>query len=215
MLGCAADSHPAGIRFLGAGFGGGTIRLPLLAVFESGICMPLTISCPQCRKSYRVGDQTAGKQVRCQQCSTVFVAQPAAAKQDSLAEIAALPAAPNPLGAAVATRPGAPAIAGPSDAAMRLASAGLTVLGLVMLVATFVMDQSQGMIYLMPLAIAPLGLILGIAGLISPNVVRAAGKYGGHLSWHYKATAWALMGLCLVVTLLLLGWVLSSGYRPA
>ena len=179
--------------------------------------MPLTITCPQCRKSYRMGDQTAGKQVRCQQCSTVFVAQPAAAAiPDPLADIPALPPAPNPLGPRVtaAVQPAASAPAGPSDAIMRMASAGLTLLGLVMLVATFVMDQSQGMIYLMPLAIAPLSLILGIAGMISPNVVRAAGKYGGHLSWHYKAVAWSLMGLCLVVTLLLLGWVLSSGYRP-
>ena len=32
------------------------------------------------------------------------------------------------------------------------------------------------------LALAPLSLILGIAGVISPDVVRAAGKYGGALS---------------------------------
>jgi hypothetical protein len=50
--------------------------------------------------------------------------------------------------------------------------------------------------------------------MISPNVVRAAGKYGGHLPWHYKAVAWGLMGLCLVITLLLLAGVMMSGYRP-
>lgn len=177
--------------------------------------MPLTITCPQCEKSYRVGDQTAGKQVRCQQCHAVFVAQAAAPLPDPLADIVALPAAPNPLGAR-ATMPQQPpddAPAGPSDAAMRIVSAGMTVLGLVLLLATFVMDQTQGMIYLMPLAIAPLSLILGVAGMISPNVVRAAGKYGGHLSWHYKAVAWVLMGLCLVITLLLLAGVMLSGYQ--
>jgi len=179
--------------------------------------MPLTISCPQCQKIYRVGEQTAGKQVRCQQCKAVFVAQAAAAPlPDPLAEIAALPAPANPLGPRVTTpiQPPAAAPAGPSDAVMRMLSAGMTVLGLVLLVGTFVMDRSQGMIYLAPLALAPLSLILGITGVISPNVVRAAGKYGGHLSWHYKAVAWGLMGLYLVVTLLLLGWALSGGYRP-
>ena len=97
---------------------------------------------------------------------------------------------------------------------MRLLSAGMAVLGVVMLVATLVMDRTQGMIYLAPLALAPLSLIMGIAGVISPVVVRAAGKYGGHLSWHYKAAAWGLMGLCLVVTLLLLAWAVSRGFRP-
>jgi hypothetical protein len=97
---------------------------------------------------------------------------------------------------------------------MRLLCAGMTVLGLILLVATFVMDRTQGMIYLAPLALAPLALILGVAGAISPNVVRAAGKYGGHLPGHYKATAWGLMGLYVVVTLALVVWALSGGYRP-
>lgn len=197
-----------------------------VTVFRGETDMPLSIACPQCKKTYRVGDETAGKQVRCQQCSTVFIAQqigqqPAAPAPDPLAELAALPAVADPLGPRLASpaqgravRPASPAPEGPSDAMMRLVSAGLFLLGLVMLAATFVMDRTQGAIYLGPLALAPLALILGVAGMISPDVVRAAGKYGGHLPWQYKAVAWGLMGLCAVITLLLIAGVMMSGYRP-
>src|SRR5688500_7630496 len=36
--------------------------------------MPLVIQCPSCAKRYQVADAVAGKQVRCQQCQTAFVA---------------------------------------------------------------------------------------------------------------------------------------------
>jgi hypothetical protein len=57
-------------------------------------------------------------------------------------------------------------------------------------------------------------LILGVAGLISPNVVRAVGKYGGHLPWQYKAVGWALMGLYFVILILLMVALFAAGFQP-
>jgi predicted Zn finger-like uncharacterized protein len=205
--------------------------------------MPLVIGCPKCGKKYQVGDNLAGKQVRCQQCSTAFVAaaqQPATPAADPLADLslASLPAtsAPNPLGPAVnplgaPTSPLGPAPAGasqsawkqqgvsnpsggPTDKAMRLGSVAMVALGLFLFGINFVMDKTQGAIYLAPLFLAPLALILGIAGVINPNVVRAAGKYGGHLPWQYKAIGIGLVCLSLVITGLLVVMVIGGGYRP-
>ena len=41
--------------------------------------MPLVDSLPKCSKRYQVADAVAGKQVRCQQCQTAFVATAPAA----------------------------------------------------------------------------------------------------------------------------------------
>lgn len=180
--------------------------------------MSITTACPKCGKKYQVADHLAGKQARCQQCSTLFSVA-AALPQDPLA---GLPLAPvNPLGTLPASTH-APASraevsnpsGGPNDTTMRIASAFMIVMGLILFVANLVMDQTQGAIYIAPLLLAPIALILGIAGVINPNVVRAAGKYGGHLPWQYKAIGLALVGLSLLVTLALVIGVVASGYRP-
>jgi predicted Zn finger-like uncharacterized protein len=35
--------------------------------------MPITTSCPKCKARFRLAEETAGKQVRCQKCNAVFV----------------------------------------------------------------------------------------------------------------------------------------------
>ena len=205
--------------------------------------MPLTIACTKCGKQYQVADHLAGKQVRCQQCATVFtIAAPAPveADLDPLGDLslASLPAADplktpalgggtlNPLGSLPAAKASAKSAAdwhqhgvenpsgGPPDKAMRLGAVGLAAIGLILLIANIVLDQTSGEIYLAPLLLAPLALILGIAGVINPNVVRAAGKYGGHLSWHYKAIGGALVVLSLLASgLLVLGYYAAGYFR--
>jgi predicted Zn finger-like uncharacterized protein len=193
--------------------------------------MPLVIQCPKCAKRYQVADAVAGKQVRCQQCQTAFVAAVPAPAVAPLAPadpfggsdpLAKLPGVTSPLGGQVlATNPYAPASpvsaagvsnpsGGPTDAMMRVISGAMLAAGLVMVVATLATET----VYLAIIALAPLALILGTAGLISPNVVRAVGKYGGHLSWHYKAVGYALMGLYLVVLILLLVGLFLAGFQP-
>ena len=50
-------------------------------------------------------------------------------------------------------------------------------------------------------------------GLINPNVVRAVGKYGKHLSLHYKLIAWGLMGVWGFIVILLVVVMVSLGFR--
>jgi hypothetical protein len=57
-------------------------------------------------------------------------------------------------------------------------------------------------------------LLLGITGLISPNVVRAGGKFGGHLPWQYKAIFYALMGLWIVIAIAITVGLIAGGFRP-
>jgi predicted Zn finger-like uncharacterized protein len=209
--------------------------------------MPLVIHCPKCAKRYQVADAAAGKQVRCQQCQTTFVAAarapaPAPAPLDPLgvndplggANLSHLPAAAvpaasaNPLGTPVKSTaggfyPAAPTAAstgvsnpsgGPTDNVMRLISGAMLALGLVMTVGSLALNAANGTVYLAVIGLAPLCLILGIAGLISPNVVRACGKYGGHLPWQYKAIGYGLMGLYLVILILLMIGLFMAGFQP-
>jgi predicted Zn finger-like uncharacterized protein len=212
--------------------------------------MPLVIHCPKCAKRYQVADATAGKQVRCQQCQTTFVAAaqaPAPAPLDPLGvndplagadlsrlSAANLPAAAlpsttaNPLGAPVRSAassfyPAAPAAAstgvsnpsgGPTDAVMRMISGGMLAAGIIMVVGSIAMNAANQGVYLAVIGLAPLALILGTAGLICPNVVRAVGKYGGHLSWHYNAIGYGLLGLYFVILILLMVGLFMAGFRP-
>ena len=103
---------------------------------------------------------------------------------------------------------------GPTDAVMRMVSGGMLAAGIVMVVASIAMNAANGSVYLAVIGLAPLALILGTAGLISPNVVRAVGKYGGHLSWHYKAVGYGLLGLYFVVLILLMVGLFAAGFQP-
>jgi predicted Zn finger-like uncharacterized protein len=216
--------------------------------------MPLVITCPKCSKRYQVPDAAAGKQVRCQQCQTAFVAAAHAPAPALLAPLgvsdplagadlsrlpsanlptANLPAATplgnaNPLGAPVRSAaggfyPAAPAAAatgisnpsgGPTDAVMRMVSGGMLAAGLIMVVGSIAMTAANQGVYLAVIGLAPLALILGTAGLISPNVVRACGKYGGHLPWQYKAIGYGLFGLYFVILILLMVGLFMAGFRP-
>ncbi len=198
--------------------------------------MPLVIQCPKCAKRYQVAETVAGKQVRCQQCQTAFIAAAAApapvvaplAPPDPFGAsdpLANLPAVNSPLGhanppgrsaLASARNPYAPALpasvvgvsnpsGGPTDAVMRLLSGAVLAAGILMSVAGVAMFLA-GTAFVALVGLTPLALILGTTGLISPNVVRALGKYGGHLPWHYKAIGYCLVGLyCVVFALLMIG----------
>ena len=209
--------------------------------------MPLVIQCPKCAKRYQVAEAAAGKQVRCQQCQTAFVASapaPTAAAaplaplggSDPLGagDLSRLPAVSSPLGNVnplgsppagstssfypAAPQPGMAGVSnpsgGPTDAVMRLICGGMLAAGLIMLLITAVTLSADGSVYIAIVALAPLAILLGIAGLISPNVVRACGKYGGHLPWKYKAVGYALMGLYFVILVLLLIGFFAAGFQP-
>lgn len=199
--------------------------------------MSLSIQCPSCSAQYDVPDGTQGKRVRCKKCQHVFTAVGASAPSKApvplstapldpltgldLTQFPALPAATAPKFTQLQAEPAwgnrdpldAPS-EGPTDMQMRLVCAGMIGLGLVLAIGSAILHASTGTIYLMAIVLIPLMLVLGIAGLISPNVVRACGKYGGHLPWQYKAIGWGVMGLTFVLMALLLVVLFSAGFKP-
>jgi predicted Zn finger-like uncharacterized protein len=196
--------------------------------------MSITIQCPKCAKRYQVADAVDGQRVRCQQCSQVFVAAPLVAYAPAAPEVTAdrsldvdlskLPAvsAPAPFSPAAPqawnSGAAAPGISnpsgGPTDTQMRLVSAGMLAAGVVMGIASLALQASQGTVYLAVIFLVPLALSIGLAGVISPNVVRAMGKYGGHLPWHYKVMGWSVLGLSFLLMALLAIGLMLAGYRP-
>jgi predicted Zn finger-like uncharacterized protein len=158
-------------------------------------------------------------------------------QRDPLAgmSLSQMPAAPsfsaNPLGAPtypppggyapVAANPGWGATAGvtnpsggPTDAGMRLAAGAMLALGLVLAAGSVALLAATGTLYLIVLGLIPLCLVLGTAGLISPNTLRAMGKYGGHLPGHYKLIGWGLMGLTLLIMAVLMVAMFMAGFEP-
>jgi predicted Zn finger-like uncharacterized protein len=103
---------------------------------------------------------------------------------------------------------------GPTDTGMRLAAGAMLGLGLVLAAGSVAMLAATGTLYLIVLGLIPLCLVLGIAGLISPNTLRAMGKYGGHLPGHYKMIGWGLMGLALLIMAALMAAMFMAGFEP-
>jgi predicted Zn finger-like uncharacterized protein len=121
---------------------------------------------------------------------------------------------PNPYASPSFGGPTAPPLEGPSDTQFRLGAAAAIGLGLLLAaicVGTYLFDES---VFLWPLFIAPLLILIGIAGLIDPNVCRALGKYGTHLPMHYKLIAWSLLGVWLVIVAILVVVMVNMGFRP-
>ena len=199
----------------------------------------MLIHCPNCAARYEVADATAGKRVRCQKCQSVFTAETAApptldplspsSSHDpfagvNLAQFPTLPAASAPRYSELPVQspwpsPGssggfAPPPEGPTDTQMRLVSAAMLGLGLILAIGSVILHANTGTVYLAAVALIPLTVVLGIAGLISPNVVRACGKYGGHLPWTYKAAGWGLIGLSFVLMIALGFGLFSAGFQP-
>lgn len=205
--------------------------------------MSLMIHCPGCAKQYQVRDDLRGKRVRCQQCGNTFAipaeANAASVNQpvysnplDSFGDLSQFPitsvptsppSASGPAGYSAthvfnSQRAGTARVSnpsgGPDDATMRLVCLGMLIFGIILGVASVALGATTGTVYLAVAVLLPLTIVLGIAGLISPDVVRAVGKYGGHLPRSYKAIGWGVMGLILVITILLIIGMMMLGFRP-
>lgn len=87
----------------------------------------------------------------------------------------------------------------PSDKSLRLLSGALFGGGLLMLGANHAQSVMSNEVYPAALVLGPIVVMLGLAGLISPNLLRSAGKHGKHLPLHYKliAAAFGVAGLLL------------------
>lgn len=196
--------------------------------------MSLIVNCPNCSQRYQIANSAQGKRVRCKQCGNAFSAVPAETHNapldplsGDLANLAGLEASPleqaaNPLGAtfsgAAWTAPARSAVSnpsgGPTDAKMRLVCGGMLAFGLLLAMGSLLMERATGTVYLAITFLIPLMVCLGIAGLISPNVVRACGKFGGHLPVRYKIMGWGVIGLSFVFMLLMLAGFFLAGFEP-
>lgn len=180
--------------------------------------MSISITCDQCGKQYNVTEDLAGKRAKCKQCGAVLVipsAQPAPDADSPLADLSALvdaeessPSAPipRPLATVRRSEPSRP-VDGPSDKQFRRGMAvflPLMILGMALCVAT---RRRLSVGALMLIAMGPIAIVYGIAGLFDPNIFRAAGKYGGHLPFRTKLIA-VLVGLVGLACSLLLAVLL-------
>ena len=61
------------------------------------------------------------------------------------------------------------------------------------MVSVPVVDDQKA--YLWAILLGPSAVLLGIAGLVDPRIVLAAGKYGTHLPWTFKLAAAAILAV--------------------
>ena len=152
--------------------------------------MNISVTCNQCGKQYDVADNLAGKLAKCRLCG----------------ETLAMPSADPPT-AADPQSDSSPQAGEPSDRQFRIGAATLLlamVVGIPLCVATFDWHDTH---YLMMIAIGPIVAAYSIAGLIDPDLVRAAGRFGGHLPLRCKVIS-GLIGVAGLACSLLLAKLL-------
>lgn len=173
--------------------------------------MSVRVTCPQCGQGYDVAETMLGSRVQCRKCQAAFVVQVPAAAGPLPPAYGAPPPGPAGLGGAPMAGPwsNGPAQQGPTDRQFRLGSAVLIpIVGLGMLAALFG-AQHVNLAVVTVVCLGPFGIFFGIAALIDPNIVRAAGKFGSHLPSRYKWIA-AGVGLAALLCSLPLAWLMLS-----
>jgi len=149
-------------------------------------------SCEQCGKSFAMRPELLGKRVKCAGCGTVFVVE--GQQPDALGpDVAMDPAEMAQPGSSVPNVEDAQNTSffhwdperGPTDRQFRIGSLvaiAATILGTVLVMALEKIDI-KGLIIL---ALGPFVFFYGLAALVDPNIPRAVGKHGKHLSTRYK-----------------------------
>jgi hypothetical protein len=97
---------------------------------------------------------------------------------------------------------------------MRLVCGGMLGFAAAIVAGSIAVEAATGSVYMAPLALVPLMFTVGLAGLISPDVIRACGKYGGHLPRHYKVIGWGVIGLSFVLLILMMVGFFLAGFEP-
>jgi hypothetical protein len=93
----------------------------------------------------------------------------------------------------------------------RLIAAGLSVASAMGLLLNHFAVERNSVASLLILCLAPLGLFVGLGGIVEPRVVWSIGKYGKHLPAKYKVIGVALAAAGVVVTLLLVFLIYPLG----
>ena len=180
-----------------------------------------TVVCDSCGKTYNLREELLGKRVKCAGCGNAFVAKPVSQERqtpDAPATPAVVGQEKQPAQADV-DEPAPTSVAtpqetveGPTDRQFRLGAliaVPLCILGTI-LVLVF---QDVGVKGLIILLLGPFVVCFGIAGMIDPNIIRAAGKYGSHLPARYKLIAGAVGLVALAISGCLSAWLYFTQLR--
>jgi hypothetical protein len=82
-----------------------------------------------------------------------------------------------------------------------------------LIIVSMLIQAFTGTVFLIVLGLVPLLFILGIAGLISPNVIRGMGQHGGHLPSHYKFIGWGVTGFSILLMIPIMILMYQAGFR--
>ena len=93
----------------------------------------------------------------------------------------------------------------------RLIAAGMAAASASGLLLNHFLADSQQVVRLMILCFGPLGLFVGLGGIVEPRIIWSVGKYGAHLPLKYKLIGGGLAAAGVVVTLLLVFFVYPLG----
>ena len=164
----------------------------LLAMKRDPDMSDSSFACEQCGKTFAMRPELLGKRVKCAGCGNVFVVNEQPRNSPSTDVVLhptemAQPESPVPdvEGATESSLFHWDSERGPTDRQFRVGSLfviAVTILG-TLLVISFERFGIKGLVIL---ALGPFVVFYGLAALVDPNIVRAVGKYGKHLSTRYK-----------------------------
>lgn len=97
---------------------------------------------------------------------------------------------------------------GPTDRQIRIGAAIFVPL-VTPIIVLAVMTRQTSVAGLFLIVLGPFAVFLGVAGLVDPNIVRAAGKYGKHLPLRYKRIA-LLIGVAAAACSVALAFLVLS-----
>ena len=167
----------------------------------------IAFQCPQCGKAHNAPESLAGKQAQCECGQVVLVPQVAPATPPSQLAPFQDPSSPYlPPSLPTSDKPTTDQQIPPYG---RLASAGVFAVGVIAMGLNHLLYHVDGSVYLFLLFLGPPMACLGLGGLIEPKIAFSAGKYGTHLSWHYKLIAAGLLAIGVVVAIALAFYYLA------
>jgi hypothetical protein len=182
----------------------------------------ISVACSDCGKRYQIDQQMEGKRAKCAQCGSTFTVHretnddaadhlfgdlPTDGVERQQAGPGALPDATPP--PPTSYRAGSQTPAGPTDRQFRLGAAALIPLVLLGMAGVFFGASARSLAAVVVVGLGPFAIFYGIAALIDPNIVRAAGKFGTHLPRRYKLIA-GLVGIAALACSLPLSYLMLT-----
>ena len=94
-----------------------------------------------------------------------------------------------------------------------LGACGMLGFAMLLTLVSVVIHAFTGTVYMIVIGLVPFLFGLGITALISPNVVRAMGQFGGHLPKYYKFIGWGIAGFSILLMFPIMIVLYQAGFR--